>query len=99
MCIRDRALSWAKTADGLMRSSSASAERLIGELPNVDFALTAVAACARLPADAPLVLFALARSVGWIAHAFEQRQTGTLLRPRARYTGPAIPPGAASSVR
>jgi len=43
-------------------------------------------------ADAPFVLFALARSVGWIAHALEQRQSGSPIRPRARYTGVAIAP-------
>lgn len=64
---------------------------LIGELPNVDFALAALAMTERLPADAPLVLFALARTSGWIAHALEQQQCGALIRPRARYTGPAPP--------
>ncbi len=67
-------------------------ERLMGEKANVDFALAALATTHRLPAHAPLVLFALARAVGWIAHALEQQATGTLIRPRARYTGPA--PGA-----
>jgi citrate synthase len=31
----------------------------------------------------------MARSVGWIAHACEQLQHGRLIRPRARYVGPA----------
>jgi citrate synthase len=65
-------------------------ERLVGEPPNVDFALAALAASERLPPEAPFVLFALARCVGWIAHALEQHQTGSLIRPRARYTGPAV---------
>jgi len=69
----------------------ANAERLIGEPPNVDFALAALAVTARLPTDAPFVLFALARSVGWIAHALEQSQSAGLIRPRARYVGPPIP--------
>jgi citrate synthase len=47
----------------------------------------------KLPADAPLVLFALARSVGWTAHVLEQAATGHLIRPRARYTGPAVSVG------
>lgn len=67
-----------------------NAERLIGELPNVDFALAALAASMRLPRDAPFILFALARSVGWIAHALEQSQNPGLIRPRARYVGPPI---------
>ncbi len=64
-------------------------ERLLGEPPNVDFALAALADARRLPPEAPLVLFALGRAVGWIAHALEQQATGTLIRPRARYVGPA----------
>jgi len=64
-------------------------EALSGERPNIDFALAAMTAAFTLPEDAPLQLFALARSVGWIAHALEQVETGTLIRPRARYTGPA----------
>lgn len=66
-------------------------ERLIGELPNVDFALAALTSIAKLPRDAPFVLFALARSVGWIAHALEQSQNVNLIRPRARYVGPPVP--------
>ena len=31
----------------------------------------------------------MARTVGWIAHASEQLQHGGLIRPRARYIGPA----------
>ena len=57
--------------------------------PNLDFGLVAVARTCGLPAHAPLLLFALGRTVGWIAHAIEQSATGDLIRPRARYTGPA----------
>jgi citrate synthase len=64
-------------------------EKLLGEAVNIDFALAAVAAVHRLPAGAPLTLFALARTVGWTAHVLEQQATGQLIRPRARYTGPA----------
>lgn len=63
-------------------------EALSGERPNIDFALAAMTAAFTLPEDAPLQIFALARSVGWIAHALEQVETGTLIRPRARYMGP-----------
>lgn len=65
-------------------------ERLVGEAANIDFALAAMAAVHKLPAHAPLTLFALARSVGWTAHVLEQHATGQLIRPRARYTGPAV---------
>jgi citrate synthase len=64
------------------------ARDLIGEPPNVDFALAALTDALDLPRNAPLTLFALARSVGWAAHALEQIVTGTLIRPRARYSGP-----------
>jgi citrate synthase len=67
-----------------------SVEAAAGELPNVDFALAAMTAAARLPEDAGLVIFALGRSVGWIAHALEQARAASLIRPRARYAGPDL---------
>jgi len=69
---------------------------LTGEAPNVDFALAALAAACDLPPDAPLLLFALARSVGWLAHALEQHSAGTPIRPRAHYVGPSPAPEPAS---
>jgi len=68
----------------------ATGEKLLGEAVNIDFALAAMATVHKLPADAPLMLFALARTVGWTAHVLEQQATGQLIRPRARYTGPGI---------
>jgi citrate synthase len=65
-------------------------EEMVGEKVNVDFALSAMAAAFDLPDDAPLVIFALARSVGWLAHAIEQAGSGHLIRPRARYVGVPI---------
>ena len=56
-------------------------EELVGERPNIDFALAVMTQTCRLPRQAPLVLFALARSVGWLAHALEQVTTGRLIRP------------------
>lgn len=66
-------------------------EDTIGERPNVDFALAAVTKVFDLPHKAPLVLFALGRCAGWLAHALEQVTTGHPIRPRARYVGPPIP--------
>jgi citrate synthase len=66
----------------------AAADRLDRDPPNVDFALAAVARVLALPAGAPMVLFAIGRSLGWIAHVMEQYASGQLVRPRARYVGP-----------
>lgn len=59
-------------------------------LPAIDIALVGLAEHCRLPAEAPFVLFAIGRSVGWMAHAVEQLSSGNILRPRANYIGPAI---------
>jgi citrate synthase len=64
-----------------------TASSLTGEEPNIDFGLAAIARVLGLPAGAPLVLFAIGRSVGWIGHAIEQYATGQLIRPRAKYVG------------
>lgn len=61
-----------------------------GERPNIDFALVVLAEALTLPADAPFLLFATARAAGWIAHAVEEGAGGRLIRPRARYVGPAV---------
>ncbi len=71
----------------LFAEIAAAGTALSGEMPNIDFALVAMTAAFNLPDDAPLQIFALARSVGWIAHALEQIETGALIRPRARYIG------------
>jgi len=67
-----------------------------GEYPTVDFALAALARHHGWPADGPFTVFALSRCVGWLAHAIEQVQQGALIRPRARYVGPPLPPEAST---
>ncbi|MGF6178836.1 citrate synthase [Ensifer sp. 4252] len=62
-------------------------EDLLGEPANIDFALASLAAAFDLPDEAPMVIFALSRTVGWLAHALEQVESGHLIRPRARYAG------------
>jgi len=69
-----------------------------GEFVNIDYALAVLVHALRMPAGSELALFAMARSVGWIAHASEQLQHGRLIRPRARYVGPAPGRGTASSL-
>lgn len=58
-----------------------------GDQPNCDAALAALTRDLKLPDDAPFTLFALGRLTGWLAHAMEQRASGRIIRPRARYTG------------
>jgi len=65
-----------------------------GEFVNIDYALAVLAHSLRLAAGSELTLFAMARAVGWIAHASEQLGHGKLIRPRARYVGPAPGRGA-----
>ena len=68
-----------------------------GELVNIDYALAVLVNALHCPAGSELALFAMARSVGWIAHSTEQLQYGRLIRPRARYVGPAPGRKAATS--
>jgi citrate synthase len=62
--------------------------------PNVDFALGALAYCARMPAEGASAIFAIARIAGWIAHAAEEygeaplRFRGRALRPDRVRRGP-----------
>jgi citrate synthase len=62
-------------------------ERETGEKANCDAALAAMTRELGLPDEATFSIFALARMTGWLAHAMEQRETGRIIRPRARYTG------------
>jgi citrate synthase len=86
---RARALLEAFTPDPAIAAAARAAEGLTGAPANVDFALTALSAHLRLPPDAPFLLFAMGRCAGWQAHALEQARSGQLIRPRARYVGPA----------
>lgn len=63
---------------------------LLREKPNLDFALAAVARVLSLPAAAPLTMFAIGRTIGWIGHAIEQYATDQLIRPRAKYVGAGV---------
>lgn len=58
-----------------------------GEHANVNLALAALTHTLGRGPDDALTLFALARGVGWMAHAIETVLSGRLIRPRARYTG------------
>jgi citrate synthase len=57
---------------------------------NVDFALATLSAVAGMINGAGEAIFAVARTAGWLAHALEQYERDTPLRPRATYIGPLI---------
>lgn len=63
------------------------AQNETGEQPNVDLALAALTHALGRGPDDTLTLFALARSVGWLAHILETLLSGQMIRPRARYVG------------
>ncbi|MCU1350398.1 MAG: Citrate synthase, partial [Acidobacteria bacterium] len=71
------------------RELAAAVEELLGEKPTADFALVVLSRLLKLPPGSPLALFAIGRSIGWIGHAIEQYALGEIIRPRARYVGPA----------
>lgn len=69
-------------------AAAAAAGHVLREGPTLDFALVVFARALALPPGTALTLFAIGRTAGWIAHAIEQYEQGTMIRPRARYTGP-----------
>lgn len=70
------------------RALAAAARSVLGEAPTLDFALVAVERTLALPRGSALALFAIGRTVGWIAHAIEQYAQNAMIRPRAKYVGP-----------
>jgi citrate synthase len=55
--------------------------------PSIDFAIATLARVAGMVTGAGEVIFAVARSAGWVAHALEAYASDRPLRPRAVYTG------------
>jgi citrate synthase len=90
------ALARAGAAEKLTREIPDRIAEATGEFVNIDYALAVLVHALGMPPGNELVLFAMARTVGWIAHASEQLQHGRLIRPRARYIGPA--PGRSPAV-
>ena len=61
----------------------------VGVHPNIDFALAGLSHVSGLPMEAGEIVFAVARTAGWIAHAIEEYGEARLrFRPRAVYVGP-----------
>jgi citrate synthase len=56
---------------------------------NVEFWAAVILDFAEVPAHMMPALFSSARTAGWSAHIMEQKKTGRLVRPSARYVGPA----------
>jgi citrate synthase len=54
---------------------------------NVEFWAAVVLEIANIPPEMYPAMFACARVAGWSAHIVEQRRTGRLIRPSARYVG------------
>jgi citrate synthase len=63
---------------------------------NVEFWAAMILDLADVPAPMFAAMFTCARVAGWSAHVLEEKRTGRLVRPSARYIGPATRP--ASSV-
>ncbi|WP_436794955.1 citrate/2-methylcitrate synthase [Actinospongicola halichondriae] len=55
--------------------------------PNIDFALAAAAETYGFADGATEAVFAVARTVGWLAHAIEEYEHALRFRPRAAYVG------------
>jgi citrate synthase len=55
---------------------------------NVEFWAAIVLDFAEVPANMFTSMFTCARTAGWSAHILEQKKTGRLVRPSARYIGP-----------
>lgn len=80
---------------GLAKRVEAAGLRLLQEhkpgrrlQTNVEFYTALLLHGLGLPTDLFTPTFATARAAGWIAHAFEQRRHGRLIRPRSVYSGP-----------
>jgi citrate synthase len=56
---------------------------------NVEFWSAVVLDVAGVPHELTPAMFACARVAGWSAHVLEEKRTGRLIRPSARYVGPS----------
>jgi citrate synthase len=88
--LRDR-LAGERSADAVLDTVAqlADASR---QQPNIDLLLAALAQASGMDRTAGEVVFAVARSVGWIAHALEEYDESPLrFRGQGRYRGPQPP--------
>ena len=81
-----------EVAERLEEVALAELERRHPERPlktNVEFYSALVLDVAEVPPPLAPAMFACSRVAGWSAHILEQKRTGKLFRPKARYVGPA----------
>jgi len=79
-------------AERLEEAALEELERRHPERPlktNVEFYSAIVLDVAEIPPPLAPAMFACSRVAGWSAHILEQKRTGKLFRPNARYVGPA----------
>jgi citrate synthase len=79
-------------AEKLEAAALAELERRHPERPlktNVEYYSAVVLDIAEIPPPLAPAMFACSRVAGWSAHILEQKRTGRLFRPNARYVGPA----------
>ena len=60
--------------------------------PNIDFTLASLAHLAGMLRGSSEAIFAMARTAGWLAHALEEYERRTSIRPRAIYVGVPVGP-------
>ncbi|ESQ74838.1 citrate/2-methylcitrate synthase [Asticcacaulis sp. AC402] len=63
-------------------------EDLTGHPVGMSLALALIGRHLDLPREAPVTLYGIGRSAGWLAHAIEQMQSGGTPKARLRYIGP-----------
>ena len=63
--------------------------RTVSLATNVEYYSAVVLDIAEIPPPLAPAMFACSRVAGWSAHILEQKKTGRLFRPSARYVGPA----------
>jgi citrate synthase len=79
-------------AERLEEAALVELERRHPERPlktNVEYYSAIVLDIAEVPPPLAPAMFACSRVAGWSAHILEQKRTGRLFRPSARYVGPA----------
>jgi citrate synthase len=55
---------------------------------NVEFFTALLLDALGFPREVFTAVFAMGRTIGWVAHAREQALSGRLIRPKSRYVGP-----------